>query len=107
MQVHGRCVMLSCRAAVASGSCWALQVPRILNPVVLVVDSLQKLCKDEKLEAYVKSLYGSVQACRCAGRGLGFTPVDRPAWHGHGTLLLLVCRYWAAGWSGCIANRLR
>jgi hypothetical protein len=42
------------------------QVPRILNPVVLVVDSLPKLCKDQKLEAYVKSLYGSVQACRKA-----------------------------------------
>jgi hypothetical protein len=68
-------------------------VPRILNPVVLVVDSLQKLCKDEKLEAYVKSLYGSVQACRCAGIGLGFTTVDRPARRGHGPLLLLVCRY--------------
>lgn len=68
-------------------------MPRILNPVVLVVDSLPKLCKDEKLEAYVKSLYGSVQACRCAGGALGFTSVDQPAWHGHGTLLLLVCRY--------------
>lgn len=41
-------------------------MPRILNPVVLVVDSLPKLCRDQQLEAYVKSLYGSVQACRCA-----------------------------------------
>lgn len=41
-------------------------MPRILNPVVLVVDSLAKLCKDPQLEAYVKSLYGSVQACRRA-----------------------------------------
>jgi hypothetical protein len=87
-------VLLPCHVAVLqNGLAWASQVPRILNPVVLVVDSLPKLCKDEKLEAYVKSLYGSVQACRCAGGGLGFTSVDQPAWHGHGTLLLLVCRH--------------
>ena len=44
---------------------WA-QVPRILNPVVLVLDALPKHCKDPKLAAYVHSMYGSVEGCRKA-----------------------------------------
>ncbi|CAL5219476.1 g1312 [Coccomyxa viridis] len=42
------------------------QVPRILNPVVLVLDALPKHCKDPKLAAYVHSMYGSVEGCRKA-----------------------------------------
>eukprot|EP00884_Botryococcus_braunii_P004593 jgi/Botrbrau1/14134/Bobra.182_3s0075.1 len=42
------------------------QVPRILNPVVLVLDALPKLCKDDKLHNYVISVFGSVEACRKA-----------------------------------------
>ena len=52
------------------------QVPRILNPVVLVVDALTELCREPKLNAYVCSLYGSAEGARCgllaapaAGRG--------------------------------------
>ena len=52
------------------------QVPRILNPVVLVVDALPELCREPKLNAYVCSLYGSAEGARCgpsaapdAGRG--------------------------------------
>ena len=46
------------------------QVPRILNPVVLVLDELPKLCRDPTLNAYVASAFGSMEACRC-----GCTPV--------------------------------
>lgn len=44
-----------------------LQVPRILNPVVLVVDSLPDLCKDQQVKGYVESLFGSVEQCRQVG----------------------------------------
>jgi hypothetical protein len=43
-----------------------LQVPRILNPVVLVLDSLPKLCRDAQLHAYVTSVFSSVEGCRKA-----------------------------------------
>ncbi len=43
-----------------------LQVPRILNPVVLVVDALPDLCKDMQVRAYVESSFGSVEQCRQA-----------------------------------------
>lgn len=43
-----------------------LQVPRILNPVVLVLDALPKHCKDAKLASYVNSVFGSVEGCRKA-----------------------------------------
>ncbi len=42
-----------------------MQVPRILNPVVLVVDALPDLCRDVKLNAYVCSLFGSAEGARC------------------------------------------
>lgn len=41
-----------------------LQVPRILNPVVLVVDGLPDLCKGKQVKAYVDSAFGSVEQCR-------------------------------------------
>ena len=41
------------------------QVPRILNPVVLVLDALPGLCADAKLAAYIKSMWGGVEECRC------------------------------------------
>ena len=41
-----------------------MQVPRILNPVVLVVDGLPDLCKDAQVKAYVDSAFGSVEQCR-------------------------------------------
>ncbi|KAL3160918.1 hypothetical protein ABBQ38_009310 [Trebouxia sp. C0009 RCD-2024] len=40
------------------------QVPRILNPVVLVMDGLPDLCKDKQVKAYVDSTFGSVEKCR-------------------------------------------
>ena len=46
--------------------CTWLQVPRILNPVVLVLNALPKHCKDPKLASYVNSLFGSVEGCRKA-----------------------------------------
>ena len=54
-----------CIMAVTSCAC-GLQVPRILNPVVLVLDALPKHCKDPKLASYVNSLFGSVEGCRKA-----------------------------------------
>ena len=42
-----------------------LQVPRILNPVALVVDGLPDLCKDQQVKGYVDSTFGSVEQCRC------------------------------------------
>ncbi len=41
-------------------------MPRILNPVVLVVDGLPDLCKDAQVRAYVESAFGSVEQCRQA-----------------------------------------
>ena len=41
-----------------------MQVPRILNPVVLVVDGLPELCKDQQVKGYVESMFGSVEQCR-------------------------------------------
>ena len=46
-------------------------MPRILNPVVLVVDALPELCREPKLNAYVCSLYGSAEGARC---GLSAAP---------------------------------
>mmetsp|Transcript_12396 Transcript_12396/g.46257 ORF Transcript_12396/g.46257 Transcript_12396/m.46257 type:complete len:642 (-) Transcript_12396:152-2077(-) len=40
------------------------QVPRILGPTALVVDSLEELCKDAGLNTYVCSTFGSVENCR-------------------------------------------
>ena len=48
------------------GAHTGLQVPRILNPVVLVLDALPKHCKDPKLASYVNSVFGSVEGCRKA-----------------------------------------
>ena len=42
------------------------QVPRILNPVVLVLDQLPKLCRDPQVAAYVQAAFGGVEACRKA-----------------------------------------
>ncbi len=39
-------------------------MPRILNPVVLVLDALPGLCADAKLAAYIKSMWGGVEDCR-------------------------------------------
>jgi len=40
------------------------QVPRILNPIVAVVEELPKVCnKDKAVAAYVKSTFGGVEAC--------------------------------------------
>ena len=42
------------------------QVPRILNPVVLVVAQVDELCKDPGLRAYVDSCFGGADNCRKA-----------------------------------------
>ena len=41
-----------------------LQVPRILNPVVLVLQTLPQLCRDDNLSAYVHKVFGSIEGCR-------------------------------------------
>jgi hypothetical protein len=41
-------------------------VPRILNPVVLVLDQLPKLCRDPQVAAYVQAAFGGVEPCRKA-----------------------------------------
>ena len=45
---------------------WAagVQVPRILNPVVLVLEALPQLCRDENLGAYIHKVFGSIEQCR-------------------------------------------
>ena len=43
----------------------ALQVPRILNPVVLVLEQLPSLCRDAQLLSYVTAVFGSLEGCRC------------------------------------------
>ena len=42
-----------------------MQVPRILNPVVLVLESLPKLCKDPRIHQLVQSSWGGIDECRC------------------------------------------
>lgn len=42
------------------------QVPRILNPVALVVSQVDELCKDPGLKAYVDSRFGGADGCRKA-----------------------------------------
>ena len=42
-----------------------VQVPRILNPVVLVLEALPDLCKDTRINALVTDSYGGVDECRC------------------------------------------
>jgi len=54
-------------------------VPRILNPVALVVDALPDLCREPKLNAYVCSLYGSAEGARCAPRAPAPAAAPRPA----------------------------
>ena len=39
------------------------QVPRILNPVVLVLSEIPKLCLDPKIKSYVTSAFGSPERC--------------------------------------------
>lgn len=41
------------------------QVPRILNPLVLVLEGLPAICKDPKLAAYVQSVWGGAEQCWC------------------------------------------
>ncbi|KAK9836379.1 hypothetical protein WJX84_009511, partial [Apatococcus fuscideae] len=40
------------------------QVPRILNPVVLVLDALPRLTRDPQLRAYIDKTFGGVERCR-------------------------------------------
>ncbi|GLC41087.1 hypothetical protein PLESTB_000944400 [Pleodorina starrii] len=42
------------------------QVPRILNPVVSVLEELPKLYRDPNLRAYIDSTFGGVEQCRKA-----------------------------------------
>jgi hypothetical protein len=39
-------------------------VPRILNPVVAVLDELPKLYRDTRLQQYIDSTFGGLEACR-------------------------------------------
>ena len=41
-----------------------LQVPRILAPLVTVVEQLPKLCRDPHLMRYVTDTFGGVEECR-------------------------------------------
>ena len=52
----------------------ALQVPRILNPVVLVLEALPKLCKDGRIDHLVRSSWGDIDQCRSAPRMCCHTP---------------------------------
>jgi len=40
------------------------QVPRILNPIVLVLDEIPKIAKDPGVSNYINSSFGSVDRCR-------------------------------------------
>jgi len=42
------------------------QVPRILNPVVLIVEEIPKLARDPNIAAYIDATFGSTEACRRA-----------------------------------------
>jgi len=58
------CLAMS-SSRISQDRCRVRQVPRILNPVVLVLDALPGLCADVKLAAYIKSVWGGVEECRC------------------------------------------
>eukprot|EP00195_Chlamydomonas_chlamydogama_P017300 CAMPEP_0202908130 /NCGR_PEP_ID=MMETSP1392-20130828/44986_1 /ASSEMBLY_ACC=CAM_ASM_000868 /TAXON_ID=225041 /ORGANISM="Chlamydomonas chlamydogama, Strain SAG 11-48b" /LENGTH=653 /DNA_ID=CAMNT_0049597303 /DNA_START=132 /DNA_END=2093 /DNA_ORIENTATION=+ len=40
------------------------QVPRILNPVVLVLDALPKICRDPNIAQYIDNTFGGLEQCR-------------------------------------------
>ncbi|GAB4816186.1 hypothetical protein N2152v2_003232 [Parachlorella kessleri] len=40
------------------------QVPRILNPLVLVLEEIPRLCRDPAIAKYVEESFGSVEDCR-------------------------------------------
>lgn len=42
------------------------QVPRILNPVALIIDEIPKLARDPNINAYIKSTFGDIETCRKA-----------------------------------------
>ena len=48
---------------VLTGPALCSQVPRILNPLVLVLEGLPAICKDPKLAAYVQSVWGGAEQC--------------------------------------------
>lgn len=42
-----------------------MQVPRILSPLVLVLDEIPRLCRaDPNIAAYIESAFGGVEECR-------------------------------------------
>lgn len=42
-----------------------MQVPRILNPLVQVLDDIPRMCeKDAKVAEYVEATFGGPEACR-------------------------------------------
>lgn len=47
------------------------QVPRILNPLVLVLGELPGMCRDPAILQYVEGCFGSVEECRCVLGGSG------------------------------------
>jgi len=40
------------------------QVPRILNPIVLVLDEIPRIAKDPGIGSYINATFGSVDSCR-------------------------------------------
>ena len=40
------------------------QVPRILNPIVLVLDEIPKVAKDLEISKYIDNTFGGVESCR-------------------------------------------
>ncbi len=43
--------------------CVCVQVPRILNPVVKVLDELPRLARDRNIAEYIDRAFGGVEEC--------------------------------------------
>jgi hypothetical protein len=40
------------------------QVAKILNPIILTLDQLDDLCKDDGIDEYVQTTFGGVDQCK-------------------------------------------
>lgn len=47
------------------------QIPRLLGPIVITMEQIQEICKDEGLRKYVESVFGGKESLK-KGRRIGY-----------------------------------
>lgn len=40
------------------------QVPRIINPIIIAIEGIDKLVKDPGLKMYIEKVFGGAEACK-------------------------------------------